>query len=169
MWNRHRALSHDHTFRNDLNSSLRSEVDLFMNREILSSNSMFSKVSDSVLIAIVSTLQNQVFLEGDYIIRKGQWGEEMYFILSGKAGARINGSVRINETTTPANTRNVLCQVMNVSNHSATGAPNTCPPLPAAVTIASDIDRFSSVDARPTTASTTPNPVPAMPKPTSHA
>lgn len=59
-----------HTFRNDLNSSLRSEVDLFMNREILSSNTMFSKVSDSVLIAIVSTLQNQVFLEGDYIIRK---------------------------------------------------------------------------------------------------
>jgi CRP-like cAMP-binding protein len=93
MWNRHRALSHDHTFRNDLNSSLRSEVDLFMNREILSSNSMFSKVSDSVLIAIVSTLQNQVFLEGDYIIRKGQWGEEMYFILSGKAGARINGKI----------------------------------------------------------------------------
>lgn len=93
MWNRHRALSHSHTFRHDLNASLRSEVDLFLNREILANNSMFAKVSDSVLIAIVSLLQNQVFLEGDYIIRKGQWGEEMYFILSGKAGAKIKGKI----------------------------------------------------------------------------
>ncbi len=55
---------------------------------------------------------------------------------------------------------------MQASSHSASGAPTTCPPDPAAVTIASAIERFSSLAARPTTASSTPNPVPAMPKPT---
>jgi len=88
MWNRHRVLAGNETFRYDLNSSLRSEVDLFLNRDIVVANSMFSKVSDSVLIAIVVALKNQVYLEDDFIIRKGQFGAEMYFLLHGKAGAR---------------------------------------------------------------------------------
>ena len=93
MWNRHRVLAGNETFRQDLNSSLRSEVDLYLNRDIVVNNSMFSKVSDSVLIAIVSALKNQVFLRDDFIIRKGQWGSEMFFLLSGKAGARIKGKI----------------------------------------------------------------------------
>ena len=63
-------------------------MDLFLNRDIVVANSMFSKVSDSVLIAIVVALKNQVYLEDDFIIRKGQFGAEMYFLLHGKAGAR---------------------------------------------------------------------------------
>ena len=86
-------LAGNETFRYDLNDSLRSEVDLFLNRDIVVGNPMFSKVSDSVLIAIVVALKNQVYLESDYIIRKGQWGAEMYFLLHGKAGARINGKI----------------------------------------------------------------------------
>lgn len=93
MWNRHRVLAGNETFRFDLNDSLRSEVDLYLNRDIVVANSMFSKVSDSVLIAIVVSLKNQVYLEHDYIIRKGQFGSEMYFLLHGKAGARINNKI----------------------------------------------------------------------------
>ena len=85
------------------------------------------------------------------------------------AGARISGSVRIIARMTAAKTRKVLCQLRNVSSHSAVGAPNTWPADPAAVTIASDMERFSSEADRPTTARITPNPVPAMPKPTSQA
>ena len=48
-------------------------------------------------------------------------------------------------------------------------SPKTCPALPAAVAMASDMERFSSDAARPTTAKITPKPVPAMPNPTSHA
>ena len=66
-----------------------------------------------------------------------------------------------------ANRMNTLCHGMNDSIHSASGAPNTCPAEPAAVAMASDMDLFLSDDARPTTARITPNPVPAMPKPTS--
>ena len=93
MWNRHRVLESNATFRHDLNPSLRSEVDLFLNRDIVVNNTMFSKVSDSVLIALVVSLKNQVFLEGDYVIRKGEWGSEMFFLLHGKAGARIKNKI----------------------------------------------------------------------------
>ena len=61
------------------------------------------------------------------------------------------------------------CHDRSINNHSASGGPKTCPALPAAVTMASDIDRFSSDDARPTTANMTPNPVPAIPKPINNA
>ena len=58
------------------------------------------------------------------------------------------------------------CQGRNASSPCASGAPTTCPAEPAAVAIPSARLRFSSLAARPTTASTTPKPVPAMPKPT---
>ena len=47
------------------------------------------------------------------------------------------------------------------------GAPTTCPSDPAAVTIPKVFERFSGLAARPATARITPNPVAAMPKPTS--
>ena len=84
-------------------------------------------------------------------------------------GARISGSVSSIAMIAAAKVMNTICQLIIVSSHSAAGAPNTCPALPAAVAIASDIDRLSSLAARPTTARITPKPVPAMPKPTSHA
>ena len=59
---------------------------------------------------------------------------------------------------TPAKTVKTICQLIMPNSHSATGAPNIWPTLPAAVTTASDIERFSSEAARPTTAKITPNP-----------
>ncbi len=58
---------------------------------------------------------------------------------------------------------------MDRISHSAADAPTTWPDEPAAVAMASDVDLFSSDEARPTTARITPKPVPATPKPTSQA
>ena len=68
---------------------------------------------------------------------------------------------------TPAKIRNTDCQPTSGIRYSATGAPITCPNDPAAEAMPSVIDRFSGDAARPTTARITPNPVPAIPKPTS--
>ena len=48
---------------------------------------------------------------------------------------------------------------MTCSNASAAGGPMIRPTDPVAEAIASDIDRFSSLDARPMIASMTPKPV----------
>ena len=55
---------------------------------------------------------------------------------------------------------------MKLRWYSAMGAPKTWPKDPSTVTMASDMERFSSLDALPTTARMTPNPVPAIPNPT---
>ena len=89
--------------------------------------------------------------------------------LLASSGARIKGRVKIVRRMMPANQINTICQLIMVSINSATGAPKTCPALPAAVAMASAIDRLSSDAARPTTARITPKPVPATPNPTSHA
>ena len=80
---------------------------------------------------------------------------------------RMKGTSRIAARITTAKTRKTPDHVMKRNRISAVGGPITCPADPAAVAIPSAIDRFSSEAARPTTASTTPKPVPAMPNPTS--
>lgn len=87
--------------------------------------------------------------------------------LEAGAGVRIQGRTMSVARISAAKTRNTPCQGISASSPSASGGPRTCPAEPAAVTMASDMERFSALDARPTTASTTPNPVPAMPRPTS--
>ncbi len=67
---------------------------------------------------------------------------------------------------TPAKMAKTCDQFIIDNRYSADGGPKICPAEPAAVAIANAIERFSSDDARPTTARTTPKPVPAMPKPT---
>lgn len=93
MWNRHRVLASDETFRYDLNPSLKVEIDLFLNRDLVVGNRLFHNVSASLLMAIVTQLKNQVYLKSDYLIRKGAYGSEMFFLQHGKAGARIKGKI----------------------------------------------------------------------------
>ena len=81
-------------------------------------------------------------------------------------GERSIGRNISDAMTITVNTRKTDCQLMSSSSHSARGAPTTCPPDPAAVAMASAIERFSSLAARPTDAKITPNPVPAIPNPT---
>lgn len=84
-------------------------------------------------------------------------------------GRAHDGNVKVAATIDLAKTKNTDCHGVIVIIHSAIGAPKTWPALPAVVAMVSDIERLSSLDARPTTARITPSPVPAVPKPTSHA
>ena len=81
-------------------------------------------------------------------------------------GDRMKGSAKSEARMITAKIRNTSCQLKDCKRNSAIGAPITCPADPAAVAMPSAIDRFSALAARPTMASTTPNPVPAMPNPT---
>ena len=83
-----------------------------------------------------------------------------------RSGARSIGRKRMAQRMIPAKMTKTVCHGNCDSRISARGAPTTCPADPAAVAIPSASERFSSLAARPTTARMTPNPVPAMPKPT---
>ena len=85
------------------------------------------------------------------------------------AGARSTGSTGMLAPIIAAKIGNTGCPGIRPGRPGrpggASGGPNTGPAGPAALAIAMVIEPLASPDARPTTACTTPEPMPAMPKP----
>ena len=64
--------------------TLRTEVALFLSRDILQRVPLFRGASDDFIKAIAVEMHPLIFLPGDYIVRAGEPGEEMYFISRGR-------------------------------------------------------------------------------------
>ncbi|MBI2361398.1 MAG: cyclic nucleotide-binding domain-containing protein [Deltaproteobacteria bacterium] len=63
--------------------ALRTEVSLFLNRDILQKVPLFGGASDDFIKAIALEMRPMIFMPGDYVMRAGDPGEEMYFISRG--------------------------------------------------------------------------------------
>jgi len=84
LWQKNRTLGDDWV-NQDLSVTLRTEVEVFLNRALLSKCTLFHRCSVNALLMIVDRLSTEVFLPGDNIIRDGDIGSEMYFLVKGKA------------------------------------------------------------------------------------
>ena len=73
----------DATMIEDLPPYLRKEVALFLNRNIIVKVPMFRGLSITFITALVVRLKPLLCLDDDYIIRDGEVGNEMYFLLKG--------------------------------------------------------------------------------------
>ena len=82
LWSENKALNEDEIF-NDLPVSLRTEVALHLNSEVLESVPFFQGADTGFLHTIVTMLKPQVFCPGDTVIRRGEIGHEMFFISKG--------------------------------------------------------------------------------------
>ena len=67
----------------DLPPTLRAEVSLFLNQDIIQKVPLFQGGSEEFIRAIVSEMHPVIYMPGDYIIRAGDLGDEMYFISLG--------------------------------------------------------------------------------------
>lgn len=67
----------------DLPPGLKSEVSLFLNRDIISKVPLFKGAGEEMIREIVLQLKPVVVTPGDFIFRKGEVGSEMYFINRG--------------------------------------------------------------------------------------
>lgn len=63
--------------------SLKTEVSLFLNKEIIQKVPIFKGASPSLIKQIILNLNPMIFAPGDYIVTKGDIGNEMYFISKG--------------------------------------------------------------------------------------
>jgi voltage-gated potassium channel len=63
--------------------SLRAEVSLFLNREIIERVPLFRGASEEFIRAVALQMRPVIFTPGDYIMRAGEPGAEMYFISRG--------------------------------------------------------------------------------------
>ncbi len=70
---------------NDLPESLRTEVTLYLNREIIHKVPMFHDAGEEFIRELAAKLEPAVFLPGDLIIHKGEIGDRMYFVSRGHA------------------------------------------------------------------------------------
>ena len=82
LWTRYRATDR-RAFLGDLSPALRSEVVLHLHLEMVAKVPIFEQVESAFLVDLMNRLVFLVFLPGDYVIRAGTFGEEMYFISHG--------------------------------------------------------------------------------------
>ena len=83
LWNNRRGFDESAVL-DDLPQSLKLQVALHLNREIIEKVPMFKGAPDELIRQIVLNLKPALFTPGDYIFRKGELGEQMYFISRGK-------------------------------------------------------------------------------------
>jgi len=83
LWNNRRGFD-EAAVLDDLPQSLKLQVALHLNREIIEKVPMFRGAPDELIRQIVLNLKPVLFTPGDYIFRKGEMGDQMYFISRGK-------------------------------------------------------------------------------------
>ena len=64
--------------------TLRAEVSLVLNQEIIEKVPLFAGASDDFIRSIAVKMHPRIYLPDDYIIRASEIGDEMYFISRGK-------------------------------------------------------------------------------------
>lgn len=106
LWERHHVAPGDESasFTKSLSEPLRMEVNLFLNRDMVESVPMFQKwcapppralacaaltrssvcSEKNVILSIISVLNHEFYLPGDYVVRAGEFGDKMFFVRRGK-------------------------------------------------------------------------------------
>lgn len=83
LWNNRRGFDESAVLE-ELPSSLKLQVALHLNKEIIEKVPMFNGAPDDLIRQIVLNLKPVLYTPGDYIFRKGEIGDQMYFISRGK-------------------------------------------------------------------------------------
>lgn len=64
--------------------TLQIEISMFLNREVIQKVALFHDMNKEFIHELVLMLEPMVFLPKDHIIREGEYGDCMYFLVSGK-------------------------------------------------------------------------------------
>ncbi|KAL6057201.1 Cyclic nucleotide-binding domain-containing protein [Balamuthia mandrillaris] len=92
LWTRKKGLDEEGIF-SDLPESLRTEVAMFLNMDILKKVPFFTSCGPDFTSMLVTMLKPRVSVPGEYLIRQDSLGNEMYFLSSGYVEVRINGEL----------------------------------------------------------------------------
>jgi hypothetical protein len=87
VWERGRSAEETEVI-SDLPGGLRTDVYLYLNRDILQAVPLFRGASEALIREAVQSLRPAVFTPGEYVFRKGDPGNHMYFIVAGAVEIR---------------------------------------------------------------------------------
>eukprot|EP00163_Fabomonas_tropica_P030364 TRINITY_DN681_c0_g1_i1.p1 TRINITY_DN681_c0_g1~~TRINITY_DN681_c0_g1_i1.p1 ORF type:complete len:1518 (+),score=303.17 TRINITY_DN681_c0_g1_i1:420-4973(+) len=76
-----------------LSGSLRTDISLLLNRDVVRSVPIFKDCADSFINLLVTNLKSKIVAPGDYIIRKGDQGKEVFILRLGVVEVVVNSRV----------------------------------------------------------------------------
>lgn len=71
--------------------TLRQDIALYLNKEILEKVSIFHGADEIFIHEVIEKLEHMIFLPGDFVIRQGEFGDCMYFLSTGSMEVIVNG------------------------------------------------------------------------------
>ena len=93
MWERHGTLDGQPLmFTKELSTNLAIEVELFVRMDMINRVPIFQNCSKKAVQEIVMQLALQVYLPGDYIVVRGEVGQDMFFVQNGVCEVTKGGS-----------------------------------------------------------------------------
>jgi len=99
MWS-NPTTSSDEVF-NELPPNLRSKLTVVVNRDLIDRIPILQTLSADIYIKAVENFKQATFLPGEYIIRQGEVGEELFLIKRGKVDGVLPNGVKVFSTYTP--------------------------------------------------------------------
>ncbi len=110
----------------DLPSSLKLNVSLYLNREIIEKVPLFRGASDDFIRQIVINLRPAVYTPGDYIFRKGEVGSTMFFISRGAVEVVSEDGKTVFATLSEGNFFGEIALLMNMPRTASIRAVDFC-------------------------------------------
>ncbi|OQR94171.1 cyclic nucleotide-binding protein [Achlya hypogyna] len=89
-------------FLSDLSDDLRTQLVLYLNRDVVSKIPFFARQDDACISYLMSILYPECCTPGEYVFHEGEYGRHMYFLVKGTVEVLINAG-------TPSE---LLCKVL---------------------------------------------------------
>lgn len=110
----------------DLPSSLKMKVALYLNKEIFQKIPLFHGAEETLIEQLVEHLQPVVYTPGDYIVRKGEVGYTMFFINRGQTEVIAEDGETVLARLHEGNFFGEIALLMNVKRTASIRAADFC-------------------------------------------
>lgn len=110
----------------DLPSSLKMKVALYLNKEIFQKIPLFHGAEETLIEQLVEHLQPVVYTPGDYIVRKGEVGYTMFFINRGQTEVIAEDGETVLARLHDGNFFGEIALLMNVKRTASIRAADFC-------------------------------------------
>ena len=90
LWHNYRGIDEE-TILADLPATVRSETAFALFRELVENTNIFPRDDKGSLLTLMSRLRLKLYPKDEYVVREGDVGREMFFLLKGRVAVQIQG------------------------------------------------------------------------------
>lgn len=95
LWLRHRRSDVRYDFTDELSHDIKNEIQLVLNKDTVSTNPIFRTCSRPAIVALLQCLRTEIFICGDIMVREGDVGREMFFLVKGQAAVVLANGIQV--------------------------------------------------------------------------